>query len=266
MARLLTLRSNPLLAPAGRTPGFDRTHPAAKQILFSGVPSGLMFSNVLNGKQSALVGGTVAATDGNLGQCVNFPAGDYLSFSGNATTNWLSGTIGVIIRASVISGTQYIFCNNSASAGSSLNLSSGTVQWTMFGVVAESSSITISAGVPYFIAASQNGSTGINYVAVNLVNGSIQTSTSASAAPNAPDGTYVIGVGPSLGGSTAFAGLIAAAMYSSAYMPMPALVDWAKDPWSFWYPRTRDQFRNGLSIISFVPYNPWPQAAPVLAQ
>jgi hypothetical protein len=58
-------------------------------------------------------------------------------------------------------------------------------------------------------------------------------------------------------------------MYSDVLTPKPTLLAVAQDPWSFWYPCTLDlkMMLNAPGIApSLVPYSPWPQAAPILAQ
>ena len=102
------------------------------------------------------------------------------------------------------------------------------------------------ANVPYFAAVSANASTA-NYLLLRLDNGTLLTGTSGGAASTAPNGTFVVGNDFSAGdGSTAFQ---TAAMASGVFLSMPALVAWAADPWSFWYPPGDDGL---VSLIGMV--------------
>lgn len=50
----------------------------------------------------------------------------------------------------------------------------------------------------------------------------------------APNGTY--GIGNNVGSSREFNGFIAAAMVGADYLAIPQLLQWAENPWAFWYP------------------------------
>lgn len=238
---MLTVGAAQLAFPAGVAPGFDPTHIAGAGVRFSGIALAGNFINLLNGARGAITGSPTGAIDGVIGPATNYPTAGSTAqstFSGNAATNDTSSTIAAIVRFPATGATfQGIFANGSNAAGINLGLKTpgALVQLTMFGVVARDSAIVISPNIPYFIAASQNGSTIINYVAARLDNGVVVTSTSASGTPTAPNGTFVIGNGPA--GSTPASGNIAAVMYSNKYTSMQQLLAWAADPWSFWYPR-----------------------------
>lgn len=213
-------------------------------LVFSAVPAGANCTSLLQGaKIGSVTGGAniSASAHGAIGSAVTLPPQatnnlSRLTFSGNVSTNFGSSTIAAIIVFNGITATQAIFANDSVGAGVSLNITgAGTLQWTMFGVVARSSSITLVANVPYFLVASHNGTTGIDYLAMRLDNGVIVTSTSAGGTPNAPNGTYV--VGNSSGSGNPANGQIAAVAFSGAYNPPAVLRKWCADPWGLWYPR-----------------------------
>jgi hypothetical protein len=239
-------RRSPLSYPAGRKAGFDVNHVASVGVRLSAVANGPTFLNLLTGKAGAraqtFVPGTQATIIGPLGQAV-FPSalGDSVTFSGFPASIDANCTIAIIFMPYLTGGYEYYFTNSTNGAGQSLNINAtANLQFTMFGVVAESSNIVVQSLRPYFIAVSQNGTSNINYLCLELDTGNIFTDTTASSTAILPDGNYRLFTDPANG--SVGGGYMAAAMYSSNYMSMQQLRHWAADPWAFWYPRQRQNW------------------------
>jgi hypothetical protein len=105
----------------------------------------------------------------------------------------------------------------------------------MFGVVARSSSITLAANIPYFIIASQNGSTAVDFLVLRLDTGVILTSSTAGGVPGTVNGTFVVGNSSAIG--QPLNGAMASVMFASGYAPLPSLQNIAVNPWGLWYPQ-----------------------------
>lgn len=228
------------LRPPAGNPGVNPSHFASSGLLFSGIPVGLGAINLRTGKPGTAAGITAGGVVNPLGPVAVYRSGgqaDAHQFSGQDATNYTSNTIAAICSFNAVVATQIIFSNAASNAGVALTISSaGLLQLTLFGVVAVSSTITLVANVPYFIVASKNGSTGINWLVMRLDTGVITTAATASNTPNVGNGTYVMGNGWA-GGSAPMGGNLAAVMLSSSFLPAAQLRRWAADPWAFWYPK-----------------------------
>lgn len=235
------LAGNRIQGPYGLA-GVDPSHLATRGLLFSGIPANSGFVNFRTGKVGTKAGTPTESILAVLGRASGFLGGgntDAYRFSGQDATNYGSNTIAAICSFNTISTTQLIFSNNTSDAGIALNVAgNGTLQVTMFGVVAVNSSIVLSANVPYFIVVSKNGTTGIDFLAMRLDTQTIETSTASSGTPVAGNGTYAVGNGWA-GGAWSMDGNVAAVMLSSSYLHPSELRKWAADPWAFWYPRRR---------------------------
>ena len=236
LAKRGIIRPSPFAYP-GTSPRLDTSHFAARGIQFSGIPFGAGFISLATGGLLTKAGSPTSKVLSSIGPTAVFAGGgttDAWRFTGNST-NFTSSTVAAMILFDSISTNQFIFANANNSTGLALNVAgTGNLQWTMFGVVARSSGILLSAGVPYFVIASQNTGA-IDFLAMRLDNGVIATASTASGTPAAPNGTYQIGNGPAT--TTPIIGQIAAVMFSSEYMSPQMQRQWASDPWSFWYPR-----------------------------
>jgi hypothetical protein len=227
-----------LAFPAGLAPGFDPAHVAGAVPLLSAVAKGTGAINLLSGKQGT-AGVLVAATaviHGTIGPSAGTVAatGNGVQFSGISTVNFSNVTLAVIAVPTAIGGaTMYCAAAGGTNSGFALGWSStGLLRLASQSVNTYVSNITLTAGVPYFLAASTQGTQCV-FVAVNLLTGQIFTNTVVTTiASSAPNGAASMGWATS-GGSSANT---AAMMYSGQYNPLQALLIWAADPWSFWYP------------------------------
>ena len=228
------IRSNPLLYPAGTPAGVNWAHPASINLIMSAIAASN--KNVTSlvtprnpGTPSGTYGGTV--TDSILGPVLSTPTGSAtLTVPLAPRTTASAVTIAGIIRPSNLSGFGTIVEDNGSLFG--LLLSPGVPRY--YPGAKEPTGITLSVNIPYFVAMSGLGSLH-DFVVMNLQTGKLQTGTNATAFTGGSINTGVF-IGGDAGGDT-LANYLAAAMMSFTRTPMTELIEWAKDPWSFWYPR-----------------------------
>jgi len=114
--------------------------------------------------------------------------------------------------------------------------------------------------IPYFFALSffYNGASSLSAgVLKRLDTGSLLTNSVSTtlSAPTAGDGNlYLMNRGAN---SRQLDGYLAAAMFNNTFMPLPQLIKWSQNPWSFWYPNNLDLAdmlsSAGLPPVSSVP-------------
>lgn len=245
-----SLWRNPLAFPAGRAPGFDPTHQAAKGIALSAIASAGNFICLDRSRAPATITGSFTAgivglvgpraTPGSLTSLAVISSTG-LSAAGLAT---LAGIVVGAVNASV----PAILLDSAGGVTDTAlgtNTSTGALLFRSNSNNTSSTTIFLTAGTPYFIAASVKGASNINFIALNLLTGSVQTQAVATA--------NVINAGTSLTignfnatQSRGWTQPIAAVMASSVYLSMSQLLQWAADPWSFWYP-DKPQFDYGFA-------------------
>ena len=107
------------------------------------------------------------------------------------------------------------------------------------GFVTYNSTLVLTLNSPYFIAISAVAGVGARLVAVNLHTGQVYSQVVASATGGPTATTTVASWGK--GFLNNFNGVnVACTMFGSNALSMPQLLQWAQDPWSFWYPRRFD--------------------------
>lgn len=260
---LLLGRPGPLRNP-GRSPGFDLGHPAAAGIRFSGVAAGASFMPLISGYLFAplaggvLIGAPSANVIGILGPSTGFSgASDTIDFVSIGADSPTAFTVASIFQLTTINGSNQALLSSAGGSGSGIILYiDATGLLTIFGNnVGTSSGLTVAANVPYFAAYSQTASTG-NVVLTRLDNGKTVTASVAAVIPIFADTDFYIG---NDGFSQPLAGYEAAVMYSSAVLSAQQLLQWARDPWAFWYPSKFD-----LSMfLTTISGGAAPAAAPV---
>jgi hypothetical protein len=238
------LRSyNPLVYPGGRArPGFDPSHPASSGVIngngFSGIASGANFVNLLNGAKGTPANGPTSTLDGRIGPSAVFTAtGAQATYStplavvNNSTT---SAAILVCSAFNAGGGTWFIHGTFVGHYNGFGITSAGALQAYDKDGGSKSSTFSLSLNVPYLIIVSKNSAT-VNFLAVRLDNGSLQTSTASGfTTVSVSDGLYTIGC--FAGSSGQIDASMATCMYGTSYLSMPQMLAWASDPWSFWYP------------------------------
>lgn len=244
---------NPLTFPSGVQPGVDITHPASRNLRYSGIaaPGGTVI-NLLDGAR-ALTQNTPTTLPTIIGPTLN----------ALTTTGWCTGgsivadtiaadTQGVIIipKESTSVGRVFVRTNTNITVGIAgivlINLVLGYITQGSVG----SFGITLALDTPYFVAISvRNGNR--NCIVRNLETGQIQTAETVTAtAMNNSNAPY--GIGGNFSGARSAGCQIAAVMFSANnYLKPQALLQWALDPWAFWYPNfPYPLVGNGASIVS----------------
>lgn len=235
--------------PIGATPRFDPAHLAASNTLFSGIASGPNFVNTLTGQPGTPNGGVNAPSanqQGIIGPSIYIPNNGNITFPYQATA-WAAQTMAAIVAFdSATSGSVRNIMSTSASGltGMLLAVNTGgantTWSYEIGGTLSACTGSTLQAapiiaGMPYFWAVSIANGLPVNTVLVQLGTGRVSILSIANALSfNAGDATIYIG---NRGTNTRQAiGKIAAAMHANNYLSIPQLLQWASDPWSFWYP------------------------------
>lgn len=256
-------RRSPLVFPSGVVAGFDPTHIGATNTRFSGVAGGSNFRSLLSGRVAAVTGTLTSTIDSHIGLCTNYSgttAGSRWTLSPTVADNL--ATFACMVRMdAVVAGEFFESSDTGTSAGWAFEYSSG-VRLTASGVANIGSALTLVAGTPYFVAVSTNAALNVtNFLVLNLRSGQISTQATTSATSTAPNGTYTINPNATTGNTN-----LSAIMFAAQYMSMAALKKWAQAPWDFWYPQPEENWVGAVVAAGYVPYNPWPLAAPVLAQ
>lgn len=225
-------RPNRLAFPGNRRPGFDPSHPASQKIRLAAIPAGNNFVNLLNAKIGSFPQSIPsAALFGSVGPTVFAPGAVLYQVDIGAGP---SETPSAVTMAAIIVplSDSYILSTDNGN-GVQLFFSSNTLSTNNWNGGTTSTGLTVSySGVPYFVAASWNASSGVALVR-NLLTGQITSNGSFSSVGFASDsGTARLG-SPNFHN---FVGYYGPMMFNAAFTPLPALLAWADDPWSFWYP------------------------------
>lgn len=244
---------NPLEFP-GSQPAIDWSHPAALNLRFSAVASGGSFINLLSGNRGAVGGGAAAGLRRTLGITEEFSAsGDKVTFTGQKTTNDASVTIAAIVRTDTQTSGMVIFSSSDTNAGWRLDDNSGQLRLTAGGENTLDGPVVIADSGSYFLAASGNTAASA-FVVRDLRTGAVSSASAGGTIADAPSGTYVIG---NITGPQPWVGGISAVMFAARFMPLPGLLAWAADPWSFWYPRRDTVLVGSAAAAAFKAY--WAQ-------
>jgi len=237
---LLLKRPNPYGFPGG-TPGVDTSHPAARNLLFSGIAQNGSFFNLMTGKYGVLTGAPPAFIDPVMGPSVKYGAGgasDCHTFPFPATAFTALTAAFFITMDQTEAYTPRVCSNNGSAASWGVVCGNATINYLsayLGGNYPSQPPITLTTGVPFFCIVSY-GPTGANFVTVNLRTGQTLHYTEAViSSPLAGDGNLYVG-NYSAVTARAAGGHLSALMVSSHYMSIPEMLVWAQDPWSFWYP------------------------------
>jgi hypothetical protein len=245
MTAALLYKTNALLFPGGRTPGFDPSHVAANKIRYSGIPAGATFLNLLNNTTST-IGGTASLKITPMGPAVYTATGaaNYNSVTATASETPIAVTQAAIVTpiTSNASG-SYLFCTDvtNATTENALMILSLVVEFSCNG--SYTSGITLSLNTPYFVAVSVRNNSGNlagNFVVINLLTGQIFTATLTGTSRILQASTFNWGIGGNTLNSRSGV-QIAAVMYSVGYLSLQQLLLWAQAPWDFWYPPKNQQ-------------------------
>lgn len=225
-----------LAFPCGEAPGFDPTHIAASGIRqglgVSFIPVGANFISLLSGVAFTLTGTITNKIFGVIG-----PATGGTSGTGRASIASTSIATGARSAAAIVQFTAMPAAFKTLINDSivTFTVNAANNPQLFYNNAQHSSSVTLVAGVPYFIAASAISGGAFNILVMNLLTGAITLTSSTSADTFASIGTTIF-AGNNNNGAQPMNGGIAAGMYSPAYLSPQQLLQWAADPWRFWYP------------------------------
>lgn len=243
---LILTRAPSLAFPAGRSCGFDPTHPASANRVTDGpllscvatgsnfiaFASGPLVRGTLSGSPTAVIGNIV-------GPGLQFSGTQNVSFPFPSSAVQASFTCAAIFQVNAASVTQGIVFTNST--GNSIRITAANIFAIKVGTgTVITTNTTAVHGDSYFFAYS---STGVNtgaqaYAITNLTTGQITTGTPAANANGLGAQTSLI-IGNVAISTGPFLAPIACAMYANSFLSVQVLQMWAADPWSFWYPHFR---------------------------
>jgi hypothetical protein len=243
--------------PSGRAPGVDASHPASKNLVFSGIAtsvSGGTFVDLTTGQPGTISGTIIKGIGSIVGPSLGGSGtATEITFSGKSTTAPSSLTMAAIFEIANTGAFNPIISNTSSTAGTQLAVTSFHPVANHWGGSSTTSTLTLTYNVPYFMAFSDNG-TNTLFILVNLLTGQMQTNSVASTSATATyNGTVIVANDPGVsatfqgpsGGGTGVAGGLAAVMISNTALSLQQLEAWGADPWAFWYP-------NKLSLQSML--------------
>lgn len=269
---------NPLVYPAGVTPGFDNNHVAARNVKFSGICHAGGFINLLNGVRGAILSGTPTTAfdaqmgwgcDGGTAQAYSFVGAVPAVLSDRVTmaaifkyTDRGAGFSNRVLMADTNTGGTgvYFFSDSAATPLTSFSTMSW---WGGANITPPSSEENVLPNTPVLVIMSyDHGTTTTNFLTcklgritagLNEMPGRIKyhVLSGSRGAASAPDGTITV-----MGSSTGLSGtknVVSACMYSHAFLSITEMLAWAADPWSFWYPNRDDNWIAAQAAAGF----PW---------
>jgi hypothetical protein len=255
---------NPLAYPAGwRTPGIDPTHPASRDLCFSGLVSGNQYYDLRTGLVGARSGaatvariihpiGPVCESTGFFGDMRSvFPAarpialGDPFTFAGFVMTTNTPG-----YGASLFSNAA-----NTSTYGAVFSINGGSWAVALNGSVSLSGSNQIFVqDRPFFWACSFfNGSGRI--VSRDLLSGQLRNEYFGWD-PGFKHQPGTGGASCMTQGGVSIQGYYGPEMWSATYLEMNELIKWSTDPWAFWFPPKKTRKPSGLSGVTIAVLRP----------
>lgn len=249
--------------PAGRSPGFDPTHPAAQGISpghgvsFLPASGQLRFNSLLTGAATSNAVGTNTSAMTQIGWVVGNASGNQFLLSGQAAVNETAITLAGFLFATTLASAPDIVGQATGPRGLTISVAStGKLQFNLGGVVTVTTTMApVVVNVPFFMVASWfSGSTNnIFWTVTNLNTGQIYTETDGTASsPLASNGIY------SVGGNAGTGGGVGPAMWSPVVLSKAQQLAWAADPWSFWYPRRTQNYFDIVGAAAANVVVPWP--------
>ena len=234
------------LAPVGRSalaypseaPGVNWSHPASALLRQSGYSTGASFQDIYT--LSSLGAGAANTLTGSVSALMSV-VGPMTVFAGATTYTQKFGYPTAAPQAETAAGiilpTSFPSTVSPFTGTSIFRFTSGGVLQVGVSGIGSTNTVTITANIPWFVAASFNANT-LNAVSTNLLTGAVSTFTGAGYVP----GVFInyFGLGKDGGGSY-WNGGVSRTMASGAYLRLKQLVSWALVPWAFWHPPTVNQ-------------------------
>jgi hypothetical protein len=257
---LIIPRAPTLAYPAGFAPGVDPAHPISKNAVLSWVAS-LPLQNLVGGAQGSYADAySYPAVDGVIGPSISVndgggkTGGITFSLAGKFAPITMA-FIGVVNNKSYAFGSMNGVSAKGASYSTSLGFGIGTnVSFNSNAGYAGYSPPEIApVGHPFFYAVSYKDSTTVYLVFVDLTTGQIYSEQGTTNGPGTGYSFTSVNVGSGGNyGSNLDQSRISCAMLSQSYTPTDQLLNWAQDPWAFWYPRPKYKtFSVGALVSGF---------------
>lgn len=240
----LTQYRNPLAYPAGYAPGFDPNHPCASRAEISAVASGAGYVDLLKGKKGTIAGTILANIRGLIGPSADYNAStsNYVYFTGLHAGAMDEGTFACVFMPIPGSGYNYMFSYGVTPGFHAYRYNSSAIvlEWGFSSNV--NTGLIPADNVPYFFAASYSVGNFADAYLTDLRTGKVLTFYSATAgtAITSTSGSFYIGT--SEWDFQSPQNRIHSAAFMRSYTPRAAMLQWAADPWSFWYPNPGDNW------------------------
>lgn len=256
---MLQLARNRLAWPAGVKPGFDPSHVAGGQCLFSGVSVPAGFLNVLNGIVGVNTSTPTAAIKGLVGPSTTYDnavsSSIKTTFTTGNTATLTRFTIATVVEFFALASFNALFAGNTSTAGTIGQFASSNTLMMRISNTNVSSAIPLANGVPYLLITSCDVSiatNNVNYLALNLATGKYTTEVNTMGTSSVALDNYIVG---NWGGTLPAGAVVSAAMFSNNFLSLPQMMQWATDPWSFWYPANdNDEYGATAAAGSHAPY------------
>ena len=189
--------------------------------------------NLLNGKRGTTSGAPTSTIDGIIGPCTVFTTGTQFNRFTGPTTTPAQFTMATIFRPTAISNSPLFSTSTTGSTGYIFFLTASDIKVFDNQAVTIASGTTLTVGVPYFLLISYNG-TAATFLWVRLDTGQVKTVTaSGTLVPANGNGNF--NISSDLGDTPAQN--VATLAFFPQYLELSGMLQWAQDPWSFWYPR-----------------------------
>lgn len=240
---VLRQQRSKLAYPSGVVPGIDPSHVASRGILISTVARDGNHHDLITGKVATIAGTPTSKIDGLIGDSVNFPGNtDRCNFASFPTTAFAESTVACIFKmyTAPSAPVDAVGHSNGSNIGHGIGSTNGlsfTARWGGNFVTFTSIPIAIvNAPYLYIVTASNSGGGTVRGFVKRLDTGQVWTeSISALGTGSGGTGTFTVGGRDSTSGRM-INGPVACSMMSTKFLSLFELHQWAKDPWSFWYP------------------------------
>lgn len=232
---------NKLAFPTGFAPGFNPNHISIGTtglVRLSCVCMGnANMVSIMSGQIGTLTGTPTFAMHKTIGpSLVTSSGGASAAFSPGPSTTDTNYTIACIFYITSQGSFNILCLNNNGPSPDFFVDSTSPFNLRLQASGNTLSSIPVSLNTPYFCAVSNSGSTTANFLLLNLATGAVQTQSTTGAGTSSTFNSTIIVAGVSSFGQQLNGGMAACAYIANSFLSLPQLLEWAADPWAFWYP------------------------------
>jgi hypothetical protein len=219
------------------TPSINWNHPACKNLAFSFIQgggvatTGAVFDNVKKQKGAA-TGTTVGGVLPWMGNIVTLASTNHYNFTTRPLVVEQVATFWVVIQVTSLAACDLFFTSSAGNSGILLQMAaSGALILGLGGVSSTTSTVLLSAAVPYLIIVSKSWAVS-TFLSKRLDTNAVATQVTTSGTPTASTGTYLLGA--SSGANNVCAASFAAFSYANIFTPLSDMIKLAADPWGPW--------------------------------